>query len=254
MKTNTITSKLDHVPQAIAGRKVIVTGGSSGIGRAITLLLASEGAEVLTCARDNQTLNEASRDFEDAEGTVHTVVADLSEREGVERVFSEADDKLGEIDAVVCNAALPAGTVIDADYQDIQTVVQTNLLGYLACCREAVQRMKARKSGHIVLIGSMSADVREKGSSIYVATKSGIQGFSESLRKEVNELGIKVTLIEPGAVGSDMQSDKEHHAAKADALKMLKAEDIAACVQYCLTQPKRCDIVAVSIRPHLQSI
>lgn len=114
--------------------------------------------------------------------------------------------------------------------------------------------MKAAGSGHIVNIGSMSADVRETGSSAYVATKAGIQGFSEALRKEVNAHGIKVTLIEPGAVGSDMQPEKETHAAKAVSGDMLKAEDIAACVRYCLTQPSRCDVVAVSIRPHHQEI
>lgn len=132
--------------------------------------------------------------------------------------------------------------------------MNTNLLGYLACCHEAIKRMKPRQSGHIVLIGSMSADVREGGSSVHVATKAGVQGFAESLRKEVNEMGIKVTLIEPGALGSDMQTKKETHAQQADDLKMLKAEDIAACIQYCLTQPKRCDVVALSIRPHRQII
>ena len=101
----------------------------------------------------------------------------------------------------------------------------------------------------------MSADVREKGSSVYVATKAGIQGFSETLRKEVNPLGVKVTLIEPGAVGTDMQpSTPDEQREKTKELEMLKAEDIAQCVLYVLTQPKRCDVVEVKIRPHLQLI
>lgn len=107
----------------------------------------------------------------------------------------------------------------------------------------------------IVNIGSMSADVREKNSSVYVATKSGIQGFSEALRKEVNSLGIKVTLIEPGAVGTDMQPQPPEEQRQLEAnMEMLKAEDIAACVLYTLTQPKRCDMVNIQIRPHLQII
>jgi NADP-dependent 3-hydroxy acid dehydrogenase YdfG len=98
--------------------------------------------------------------------------------------------------------------------------------------------------------------VREKGSSVYVATKAGIEGFSEALRKEVNPLGIKVTLIEPGAVGTDMQSEYSpaEQRKKEEKMEMLKAEDIAACILYTLTQPKRCDVVMMQIRPHMQSI
>lgn len=101
----------------------------------------------------------------------------------------------------------------------------------------------------------MSADVREKDSSVYVATKAGVQGFSESLRKEVNELGIKVSLIEPGAVGTDMQPvSVPDQQQKEEKLEMLTAEDIAAAVLYVVSQPKRCDVVDVKIRPHLQLI
>jgi NADP-dependent 3-hydroxy acid dehydrogenase YdfG len=126
----------------------------------------------------------------------------------------------------------------------------------MAMSHEAVERMKANGWGHIVNIGSMSADVREKDSSVYVATKSGIQGFSEALRKEVNPLGIKVTLIEPGAVGTDMQSEysPKEQRKQIEKMEMLRAEDIAACVLYTITQPKRCDVVSLQIRPHLQSI
>ena len=102
----------------------------------------------------------------------------------------------------------------------------------------------------------MRAHEREKDSSVYVATKSGIQGFSKALRKELNPLGIKVSLIEPGAVGTDMQSEysPEEQREKIETMEMLRAEDIAACVLYTITQPKRCDVVHLQIRPHLQSI
>src|SRR5690606_6636658 len=117
-------------------------------------------------------------------------------------------------------------------------VLHINLLGYMAFTHEAAIRMREQGSGHIINIGSMSADEREKGSSIYVATKAGIQGFSEALRKEVNPLGIKVSLIEPGAVGTDMQGQfsPEEQRKEEASLKMLKAEDIAACILYILSQ------------------
>jgi NADP-dependent 3-hydroxy acid dehydrogenase YdfG len=101
----------------------------------------------------------------------------------------------------------------------------------------------------------MSADIKKAGSSVYTATKSGIQGFTESLRKEVNEAGIKVTLIEPGLVGTDMpENSAEEQQQQQEELKMLKAEDIAAAVYYALIQPKRCDVVDIKLRPHLQVI
>ena len=101
----------------------------------------------------------------------------------------------------------------------------------------------------------MSADVREEDSSVYVATKSGIQGFNEALRKEVNELGIKVSLIEPGAVDTDMQEfSREEKDEKIENLEMLKAKDIALAVVYCLAQAPRTAVVDLKIKPQMQII
>ena len=101
----------------------------------------------------------------------------------------------------------------------------------------------------------MSAEVREETGTVYVATKEAVRGFSAALRKEVNPLGIKVSLIEPGAVTSDMQpGTKQEHKKKIENMEMLEAEDIAMSVLFCLCQPKRCDIVSLQIRPHLQII
>ncbi len=239
----------------IAGRSVVVTGGTTGIGRAVALRLAAEGARVLIFGRHEKELEDALADIRNVSDQVHGITADVSNHDDVLRVFAEVDEKLGELDFFINNAALAAEGVTEMSFEDSQYVVQTNLLGYMVCANEAVKRMKARGEGHIVNIGSMSADVREEGSSVYVATKAGIQGFSESLRKEVNKLGIKVTLIEPGSVGTDMvDKSVDEQKQQQEAMKMLKAEDIAACVVYCLTQPKRCDVVTVQIRPHLQEI
>ena len=156
---------------------------------------------------------------------------------------------------LINNAALAHQDVNDGNYEDWERVIKTNLLGYIACTRYALDRMTPNGFGHIINVGSMSADVREKGSSVYVATKAGIQGFSEALRKEVNENGIKVTLIEPGAVGTNMQpASADEQSKKQESMEMLKAEDIAAAIFYALEQPLRCDVVDLKIRPHLQMI
>lgn len=239
----------------IADKRVLITGGTTGIGRATALLLAARGAHVLIFGRHEKELNDAMRDLRAAGRNVHGMTADAARIEDVRRVFKEADEKLGELDVLINNAALGAEGLADMKYEDWEYVVRSNLFGYMSCAQEAIARMKRRKAGHIIHVGSMSADVREKDSSVYVATKSAIQGFTEALRKEVNEMGIKVSLIEPGSVGTDMQEESPaEQRQKQKRGEMLRAEDIARCIEYCLVQPQRCDVVVVQIRPHRQAI
>jgi len=250
-----------YEPRSLAGKSIVVTGGTTGIGRSTAQRLVADGANVLIFGRHEQELQDALKDIQSAangsNGKVHGMTADTSKPEDVDRVFQEADQKLGGVDILVNNAALAAHSILDTEFDEIQYVVQTNLLGYMNCCKHAIERMKAKGEGHIVNVGSMSDTVREKGSDVYVATKSAINGFSETLRKEVNEQGIKVSLIEPGLVGTDMTTEQvpaEEQAEKIEKMEMLKAEDIAECVHYTLIQPKRCDVVQVQIRPHKQPI
>ena len=244
-----------YEPESVAGKAIIVTGGTTGIGRATARLLASNGARVLVFGRDEGDLNDALDELRSAGGgEVHGLTADVSRTADVQRVFREADDKLGDLDVLVNNAAISSDDFLEQGLDDLEYVVRTNVVGYIACAREATQRMQGRY-GHIVNIGSMSADLREPDGSTYVATKAAIQGFSESLRKTVNPGGIKVTLIEPGKIATDMvEMSKAEKEEKEKALEMLRPEDIAACVYYCLTQPRRCDVVSVQIRPLMQVI
>lgn len=252
-KTATARKLTENVD--IAGRGILITGGTTGIGRATALLLAEHGARVFIFGRHQEELNDAMNDLRQAGDQVFGITADVTKREDIERILTEAKEELKTIDILVNNAALAADAVLDTSYEQMEYIVRTNLLGYMGCAHEAAERMKKQGFGHIVNVGSMSADVREDGSSVYVATKAGIQGFSEAFRKEVNKYGIKVTLIEPGAVGTDMQPESPRKQRKKEETEeMLKAEDIAECVYYCLTQPKRCDVVVVQIRPHMQPI
>lgn len=247
---------LNQLLESVAGKSVLITGGTTGIGRATALLLAHQGANVLITGLDPQHLQDALHDIKKiAKGDVYGIIADLATEEGIEKIFSETDSKFRSLDILVNNAAIAYGSVTEGNYKDWKRVVDTNLLSYLACAGGAINRMKKNNYGHIVNIGSMSADVREATGSVYVATKSAIQGFSESLRKQVNPWGIKVSLVEPGAVDTDMQPENtDQKKEKVDNLKMLAADDIAMAVLYCLSQPKRCDIAELKIRPHLQLI
>ncbi|WP_269236566.1 SDR family oxidoreductase [Flavobacterium flavigenum] len=247
----------NYFGQNIKDKRIVITGGTTGIGKAIADLLVSLGGRVLIFGRDHEDFKNAFDDikqkFPDCE--LYGTPADVTIKEDINKILKLADDELGGIDILINNAALPADGLTGTNYEDYKYVIDTNITGYLAFAEEAVSRMKNQKSGHIINIGSMSAESKSPKSTIYVATKQAIRGFSTSLRKEVNPFGIKVSLIEPGAVTSDMQpGSKEEHNEKIDKMEMLKAEDIAMSVLFCLSQPQRCDIVTMQIRPHLQII
>ncbi|MGX5820083.1 SDR family oxidoreductase [Chitinophaga lutea] len=248
---------MEQNDQPMRDKAVLITGGTTGIGRATALLLAMQGAKVLVLGRHQEALQDTLQDAakKGLDNNLFAIEADMGGKEGVAWAFEQADALLGGLDVLINNAALGYGSILEGQYDDWKYTVDVNLLGYLACTREAIDRMKARGGGHIVHVGSMSAETREKDSSVYVATKSGIKGFSESLRKEVNPLGIRVTLIEPGAVGTDMQPySSAEQREKIEKQEMLRAEDIADSILYVLTRPPHCDVVEMQIRPHLQLI
>ncbi len=247
-----------YLPVELTGKNILITGGTTGIGRSAALLLASLGNHVLICGRHEQELQDALGDFKENEigGSLAGIIADLSSEEDIQKLFKKSDEQFERLDILINNAALAYQSIEEGAYSDWEYIVKTNLLGYMACSRDAIERMKKYRLGHIVNIGSMSADVREEGSSVYVATKAAIQGFSEALRKEINQAsGVKVTLIEPGATGTDMQPvSPDDQRRQEEEGEMLKAEDVAGAILYALSQPRRCDVVSIQIRPHLQLI
>jgi NADP-dependent 3-hydroxy acid dehydrogenase YdfG len=247
----------NYFGQNIKDKKIVITGGTTGIGKAIADVLVSLGGRVLIFGRDQKDFEKAVADikkqFPDSE--LYGTPADVTKKEDIDKILAIADTELGGIDILINNAAVAAPGLIEEAYEDYKYVIDTNITGYLAFAQAAAARMKKQKSGHIINIGSMSAESRTAESTIYVATKTAIRGFSTSLRKELNPLGIKVSLIEPGAVTSDMQTDpKKVQHKKVEKLEMLEAYDIAMSTLFCLSQPKRCDIVTMQIRPHLQII
>ncbi|MGN7811800.1 SDR family oxidoreductase [Flavobacterium sp. 22076] len=247
----------DYFGQNIKDKKIVITGGTTGIGKAIADVLVSLGGRVLIFGRDEKDFKNAVADIQKQfpGSEVYGTPADVTKKEDIQKILEIADNELGGIDILINNAALGAPGITNESYDDYKYIIDTNITGYLAFAQEAVSRMKQQKSGHIINIGSMSAESKEAKSTIYVATKSAIRGFSTSLRKELNPLGIKVSLIEPGAVTSDMQpGTNAEQEEKIEKMEMLEAYDIAMSTLFCLSQPKRCDIVTMQIRPHLQLI
>ena len=230
-------------------KRILISGGTTGIGRAIAILLARNGANVLIFGRHKPELEDAL----EAIGSGATgFVADQAKEKDILKIFEAVDRDLGGLDILVNNAAISGESVDGTDFDKMSYIVQTNLVGYMACCGQAISRMRDGGGGHILNIGSMSAVERDKGSDIYTGTKAGIDGFTDSLRRQVAESGIKVSLIEPGLVGTDMTAEEtppEVQPKKIKAGEMLKAEDIAQCALYILSQPERCDVIHIRIQP-----
>ena len=233
----------------LRGKRILVTGGTTGIGRETIALLAGEGARVLTFGRDPEPLEQALAYAEGAIG----LTADASTREGIDRVFAEIDARLGGIDILVANAALGAQPIHEMPEEDWRTVIETNLVGYLACARASIKRMSREGGGHLLFVGSISSDIKAEGESVYAATKAGVQAYAETLRKEVADKNIRVSVVQPGSVDTDMQecTPEEKRAAIA-ADKMLHAEDVADAIHFVLTRSARADVVNLRIEPRLQ--
>lgn len=237
---------------SLNGRKAIITGGTTGIGRAIAVLLASEGAKVFVCGREPQHLQDAlARIREVGEGDGINI--DLAEPDGVDRLVAASKDFFGEFDIAIINAAIPAKGVTKMSAEELRYAIAVDFTAYLATAHAAAEVM--RDHGDIVFTGSMSAHVLGGESSVYAGMKAGIQGFAEALRKELGPKGIKVGVIEPGKTGADFQYESftaEEQAEQINKEWMLRAEDIAVAAHFLLTQPRRSVVQQITIAPRTQ--
>lgn len=240
----------------LEGKRALVCGGTTGVGRATAMLLATQGCRVFICGRNEDHLADAIQEIRTMGGDISGVQADLGETKGVMTLFEKADEWLGGLDFAILNAGIGShGLLTTMTHEHCREVVSVNLLSYISCSLEAMRRMTAGGGGHIVMTGSMSAHVFDEEAAVYVATKAGIRGFATSLRKEANSSGIKVTLIEPGTISSDMVDETtEQQNEMIDGLRMLRASDVAEAIVFMLTRPKRCDVIQLQLRPHLQRI
>lgn len=243
---------------SLAGRNVLITGGTTGIGRATAALLAASGANVFIFGRHKPELDEALAALENGRTKVAGITADQADPGDVVRVFTTIEREFGPLDVLVNNAGVAGGPMAAGGEAEWRYRLNADLLGYIDCTRRALAQMRGRKRGHIVNIGSTSAEYAGEGSSLYVAAKMAVRGFSRALRSEVAKDGIKVTLIEPGLTGTSFFDEEGEEIAEADVQRqkqregaMLKAEDIAVAVHYCLTQPDRCAVSFLQVEPQL---
>jgi NADP-dependent 3-hydroxy acid dehydrogenase YdfG len=245
----------------LTGRVALVTGASSGIGRATALALAGAGASVAVGARRADRLDDLGARIRSEGGTVLVIELDVTDEAACERAVARVAAEWGPVDILVNNAGVMLlGPVVGADTGDWHRMVNTNLLGLMYLTHAVIGDMIARKAGDIVNISSIAGRTTRSGSAVYNATKWAVNAFSEALRQEVTKNGVRVSLIEPGAVATELPSRITHAETRERVLKVygayqqaLSADDIADAVCYIVTQPPHIAVNEIMMRPTEQA-
>ena len=242
------------------GKVAVITGASSGIGEATAEALAAEGAAVVVAARREDRLNNLVDRIEGDGGRVLPVACDVTDEEQAHALIQRAKDELGSVDILVNNAGVMQLSKIEKGLSDEwRTMFDVNVMGLLYVTDAAVQAMKEQGSGYVVNISSVAGRKTRPGVGVYSGTKFAVNAISEALRQELIEDNVRVTMIEPGAVGTELPNHITDEEAKEgiDALyqldDILQAEDIANAIVYCVTQPARVSINELLIRPTQQA-
>jgi NADP-dependent 3-hydroxy acid dehydrogenase YdfG len=231
---------------SLKDRRIAITGGTTGIGRATAHLLAGQGAKLFVIGRDQQALDDAIRE---GPGDIKGMSADLATNGGVDTFFRRASETLGGLDVAILNAAVAAEALTTMSIEDIRYSIDVNFAAVVVGARAAAERMT---SGDIVIVGSTSSHDLSPQSTVYAGAKAGLSGFAEALRRELGPKGIRVTLIEPGLTASDLHFPDKCPPEQRKLVgedKMLKAEDIAAAIHFALTQPRRAVVQSISVVP-----
>jgi len=237
-------------------RIALVTGASSGIGEATALALAEQGAKVAIAARRKDRLDQLAAKLADLGAEPLVLVADLASEAEAQRIVKETEAHYGRLDILINNAGVMyLEPVAEADLGRWRRMLELNVLSLIASTQAALAGMRERRDGHIVNISSVAGRVANPNAAAYAATKFGVVGFSESLRREVYKDNIRVSVIEPGMVDTELREHVGHEAsrravnARTGEMRQLQAEDIADVILFCVTRPNYVSINEVLMRP-----
>jgi NADP-dependent 3-hydroxy acid dehydrogenase YdfG len=243
----------------LSGQVVAITGASSGIGEASARTLAKAGASVALAARRLERIEALAEEIRQDGGSALAVRCDVGEEEQAHGFVQRANDELGRIDVLVNNAGVMLlGPIENAPTEEWREMIHANVFGVLYCTHAALPLMRAQGSGHIVNVSSVAGRVARAGSGVYNLTKFGVGAFSESLRQECVPLGVRVTIIEPGAVATELAGHNRPEilaeiGKRIGGFELLAAEDIATAILYAVGQPAHVSINELLVRPSGQA-
>ena len=239
----------------LSNQVVAVTGASSGIGEATALACSRAGAAVALAARRADRIDALAERIIEQGGRAIAVPTDVGEESQARAFIARAHSELGRLDVLVNNAGVMLlGPLENAPTEEWRRMIHANVFGVLYCTHAALPLMREQGSGHIVNVSSVAGRVARQGSGVYNLTKFGVGAFSESLRQEGVAMGVRVTLIEPGAVATELPGHNraevlEQMAKRLAGVTPLEADDIAGAVLYAIGQPPNVSINEVLVRP-----
>jgi NADP-dependent 3-hydroxy acid dehydrogenase YdfG len=242
------------------GSAALVTGASSGIGAATALALAAEGAAVALVARRADRLEDLAKEIRGGGGTALPIEADVTDRAAAESAVERAASELGGLDILINNAGVMLlGPILDAPVDEWERMVSLNVLGLLYCANAAIPHLiqateRGRRVADLINVSSVAGRTVRVGSGVYNASKHAVGAFSESLRQEVTRRHLRVSLVEPGAVTTELASHNRPEIRQGleerfSTMERLEAQDIADAILYIVTRPRHVAVNEILIRP-----
>jgi len=244
----------------LAGAVALVTGASSGIGAATARRLAGEGAAVGLVARRRARLDDLVRTIEEDGGQAYAIEADVTERSAADGIVQATVDRLGRLDVLVNNAGIMLlGTALQAPVADWERMVALNVTALLRVTHAAVPHLIAaaasspRGVADVVNIGSTAGRVARPGSSVYNLAKFGLAGFTESLRQELVVERVRVAVVHPGTVATELADHltgdvRDAARRQIDGIQPLEPADVADAIAYVVTRDRRVAVNEMLVR------
>ena len=232
---------------SLRDKVALVTGGGSGIGKAIAKALLAEGCKVIINGRNEEKLNQAKSELG---ANVESIVCDVTDEGQVENTFNGIISNYGKFDILINNAGMAAkAKAHELKYETWKKVINVNINGAFLCAREAMKSMIKQKSGRIINIGSISGQMSRPENAAYTASKFGLEGLTRALALDGREYGIAVSILHPGNVGTDIWKGREEIAEREGLVPL---EDIGKLTVTMLSMSPNVNILGSVILPITQ--
>jgi len=239
-------------------KSILITGASAGFGKACARKFSGPGNRLILAARRLEKLEDLQQELSDTE--THILQLDVRDRKNVENALADLPEPFQEIDILINNAGLALGLepAHEADLDNWENMVDTNIKGLMYCTKQILPGMVNRQRGHIVNIGSVAGSTPYPGGNAYGATKAFVKQFSDNLRSDLHGTPIRVTNIEPGLAETEFSLvrfdwDAERAAKVYQGTQPLTAEDIAETVYWVTSLPPHININRLEIMPVCQA-